>query len=160
MDAKVTDLKVHDVFGWFFKSIQQWSKVIFHSVLSVSTPILQTTKLAGSKANTVDFHCSYSSCTTIPSPGKNLKTAHCGLLIISKMHSSALFKSSSLVIKEKCSLLYHFCIAGVLVKSLLGTWQGSLALLQRRWQHTRTCFTLDFYLSHSGLAVKIHLLYR
>lgn len=68
-----------------------------------------------------------------------------------------MLKSSSPVIKEKCSLVYYFCIPDVLLKSFLSTWHGSLAPLQRWSQQTRTCFNLDFYLSLSGLSVKIHL---
>lgn len=70
---KVTDWKTCNMFPFFFfKSIQHWPEIIFHSILPVSTPNLQPTKLAGSKANIADFPC---SCITIPSPGRNLRTA-------------------------------------------------------------------------------------
>lgn len=79
MVSKVTDLKFSwfGVVGFFFKSIQCCSEIIFRSILPVSTPVLQPTKLAGSKADIVDFPCTYCSCITIPSPdgSKNLKPA-------------------------------------------------------------------------------------
>lgn len=80
---KVTDLKTCNKLPGFFKSIQHWPQIIFHSILPVSTPNLQPTKVAGSKANIADFLC---SCITIPSPGRNLRTASSVVFKLSPRH--------------------------------------------------------------------------